>query len=366
LKPAARAPNPSRRTPRDFGRDLSLDVAKGFGIILVVLGHCLDGLNASHYFPTSVQWPTLAVYVIYLFHMPLFFVVSGHLASGKHRPAGTTFARLLPTIVYPYILWSILEGLVLVYLSRYTTSHVPLSSLYKILWIPIVPYWFLYALFFCHVGYLVIRNLSHQAQFLIALAVFAASLLFLDTITHFQLLIVQETVHGFLFFVLGVISVKQVKQLGGWAAITATVLFIVFAVALYQSHLGGVIGSVAVVPVTIAGITATLAWSRLVAAPEDYHPAKHPAANRSLGKTLVGALAFFGRYSMSIYVMHIFFTAGVRIALKRLAATPTVLVTILEIVAATVLGTLVPLGINWLVSRFELDRWFGLQHMEAR
>ena len=74
--------------PRTFGRDESLDIAKGFGIILVVLGHCLDGLIASNYFPTTVLWPTLAVWTIYTFHMPLFFVVSGHLASGKHRPAG--------------------------------------------------------------------------------------------------------------------------------------------------------------------------------------------------------------------------------------------------------------------------------------
>jgi fucose 4-O-acetylase-like acetyltransferase len=84
---------------RTFGRDESLDIAKGFGIILVVLGHCLDGLIASNYFPATVLWPSLAVWTIYLFHMPLFFVVSGHLASGKHRPVGTTLARLLQTIV---------------------------------------------------------------------------------------------------------------------------------------------------------------------------------------------------------------------------------------------------------------------------
>ena len=57
-----------------------------------------------------------------------------------------------------------------------------------------------------------------------------------------------------------------------------------------------------------------------------------------------------------------------RIALKRLASKPgpTLLVTVIEIGAATVAGILLPLGINWLVSKFDLDKWFGLQHMEAR
>ena len=71
---------------------------------------------------------------------------------------------------------------------------------------------------------------------------------------------------------------------------------------------------------------------------------------------------------MSIYVLHIFFTAGVRIALKRLAprpgTAPSLTATVIEMVAATVLGILLPLGINWIVSRARLDKWFGLQHME--
>jgi len=83
-------------------------------------------------------------------------------------------------------------------------------------------------------------------------------------------------------------------------------------------------------------------------------------------------LAFWGRYSMSIYVMHIFFTAGVRIVLKRLAvASPqtsgtTILVAAaFEIIAGTSAGIAIPLAINWALSKFDLDPWFGVQHMET-
>src|SRR5450631_2703383 len=90
---------PAASRPGAAGRDESLDIAKGFGIILVVLGHCLLGLINSQFFPASVAWPAAIVYTIYAFHMPLFFVVSGYLASGKLRPAGVTVRKLFPTIV---------------------------------------------------------------------------------------------------------------------------------------------------------------------------------------------------------------------------------------------------------------------------
>jgi len=360
LKPANSARVPSRLRPvaqaagGNQSRDQTLDIAKGFGIILVVLGHCLDGLISSGFFPAYPAGPMLAIFVIYLFHMPLFFTVSGHLASGKHRPVKSTLIKLSQTIVYPYFLWSILEGLALVYLSRYTTSQTHISVLSNILWFPLVPYWFLYALFFCQVGYLAIRRFPYGMQLAIALAAFAAPGFFLHFIETNHLIIIAETTRGFLYFVLGVVSVAQVKQFGRWTAISSSVLFGLFATLFFQSHLGGAVADFAALPAGISGIVATLAWARLLA----------PYRNVS-----VKVLAVCGRYSMSIYVTHIFVTAGVRIALKRIShgspAGPTVLATSIEIVAATVLGVALPLALNWIVSKFDLDAWLGLQHMET-
>jgi fucose 4-O-acetylase-like acetyltransferase len=329
----------------------------GFGILLVVLVDCLDGLIASGFFPLSLAWPALTVFVIYLFHMPLFFVVLGNLAARRHRPAQATPAKLLPTLVYPYLLWSILEGLTLLYLSKYTNSHEPISALFKILWIPIGPYWFLYALFLCQAGYLAIRKLSHGAQLTIAGAVFLAPQFFLGSLGEAHLFIVLETVRGFLYFILGVVSVSMVRQFGRWVALAATVLFILFAIVYYQSQFSGTLAAPAALPAGIAGIIATLAWSRMLAA---------------RGGWFAGMIAFWGRYSMSIYVMHIFFTAGIRIALKRLpfvasqpSAGPTLAATALEIAAATVAGIALPVAIHWVVGKFDLDKWFGLQRTEA-
>jgi fucose 4-O-acetylase-like acetyltransferase len=347
-QPAGQQPPLPARTASH--RDESLDIAKGFGIILVVLGHVLDGLVASNFFPASLLWAGLAIYVIYTFHMPLFFVVSGHLASGKLRPAKATIARLIPTIVYPYLFWSVLEGLVQMYLNKYNTTSAQVSLVWRILYIPVVPYWFLYALFLCHVLYLAVRRFSHRIQLAIAATLFILPLFFLNALADHALQIVLQTVRGFLYFILGVVTVALVKRLGTRSGLIATACFVLLATLFHLSHLGGAPGTIAVVPVALAGIMATLAWSRVLAA----HPGR-----------LVNALAFLGRYSMSIYVMHIFFTSAIRIALKRLAAHPTLVATTIEIVAATVLGTALPLAINWIISRFNLDKWFGLQHMES-
>ena len=57
-------------------RTVWIDAAKGIGICLVVWGHVVRGVEASQ---IDVGVPVLRVldYVIYSFHMPLFFFMSG-------------------------------------------------------------------------------------------------------------------------------------------------------------------------------------------------------------------------------------------------------------------------------------------------
>jgi fucose 4-O-acetylase-like acetyltransferase len=347
---------PQAHVPRR--RDESLDIAKGFGILLVVLGHCLLGLINSGFFLPQEKWPAIGVFLIYLFHMPLFFWISGHLASGKFRPVGSTIWKMFPTIVYPYFFWSMVTGAIEIYLSRFTTGHLTFYRLYRILWQPIIPYWFLYALFFCHLFYLTTRRLPHLVQLTLAVAIYAAPAVMPAAWSAGNFGMVALFVKGSLYFVLGVVTVGLVKRLGFMAALAATGAFSAMAVWIRLVQPGDLVGYFVVIPATCFGVAATLGWSRVLAG-------SYAETMRGFGNAVVSRLAFVGRYSMSIFVMHITFTAGVRIALKRLGARPTLAFTVLEIVAALVVGILVPLGINWVISRFDLDRWFGVQHMEA-
>lgn len=74
------------------GRRVDIDIAKGIGISLVVFGHLGDGLGYAS---------------IYLFHMPLFFMIGGLLSS--EDPAARLQRRIvsisLPYTVFLIFLW---------------------------------------------------------------------------------------------------------------------------------------------------------------------------------------------------------------------------------------------------------------------
>lgn len=52
-------------------RNLSLDVAKGIGIILVVMGHTMSPIMSGNGVMEA------AYQILYVFHMPLFFMLAG-------------------------------------------------------------------------------------------------------------------------------------------------------------------------------------------------------------------------------------------------------------------------------------------------
>ncbi|EPK2302026.1 acyltransferase family protein, partial [Klebsiella pneumoniae] len=100
-----------------------VDYAKAFGIILVVFGHVNRGLFNSGIFTSTEIYHSLDN-VIYSFHMPLFFFLSGlffiESISGKSKIR--FISGKFKTIFYPYAVWSILQGCIEVFLSNYTNS----------------------------------------------------------------------------------------------------------------------------------------------------------------------------------------------------------------------------------------------------
>lgn len=72
-------------------RNKGLDIAKGIGIILVVLGHACS--------PASLFTAQ--------FHMPLFFVISGYLFDGRNS-VKDFIKRKINSLYLPFIIWNIL------------------------------------------------------------------------------------------------------------------------------------------------------------------------------------------------------------------------------------------------------------------
>lgn len=123
-----------------------IDIAKGIGIILVVVGHTTTYLGFEK--------------VIYQFHMPLFFILSGFFFKDKYvkQPLVFLLSRL-KRLYIPYVLNGLrlfIVFLVISYLVRENTGFSILGGLYYslliILGIGSAPLagtiWFLRALFF--------------------------------------------------------------------------------------------------------------------------------------------------------------------------------------------------------------------------
>lgn len=75
-------------------RDITIDTAKGIGIFLVVFGH----LNLQEPMQT----------IIYSFHIPLFFIISGMVfRRNKYGSWKKFLVRRLHTLIYPYLLFAL-------------------------------------------------------------------------------------------------------------------------------------------------------------------------------------------------------------------------------------------------------------------
>lgn len=117
-------------------RDTSLDLAKGIGIILVVIGHCLN----------TKSIPGI---IIYSFHMPLFFVISGLLFNINKNGHFIPFLfKKTRTLIVPAFFFTCI-AIVVDYFFYGTTE-----MLHNLLWkgLP-VPLWFLLDLFLVEILY---------------------------------------------------------------------------------------------------------------------------------------------------------------------------------------------------------------------
>lgn len=113
-------------------RNKTIDIAKGIGILLVVLGHCA--------IPT--KWFTL----IYLFHMPLFFFTAGLV----FRPSSDNeafYQKKKRTLLFPYAVYGFLFVVVDTLVNNPSADGLLTNLLSLTFQIRYSSEWFLFAMF---------------------------------------------------------------------------------------------------------------------------------------------------------------------------------------------------------------------------
>ena len=161
------------------GRIAWADVAKGMGILLVVLWHVL----MKHYLKidwhiggqTRGLWGTLGEQLLPL-RMPLFFAVSGFFAvRAVQRPWSALVRTKVAKFYYLYVIWLVVHTVVLAFVPDFATERAngPLKFLAQLTITP-SNLWYLYALAL----YFVIAKAARQVPtwLILGLAAGASSL----------------------------------------------------------------------------------------------------------------------------------------------------------------------------------------------
>lgn len=129
-----------------------IDIAKGIAIILVVIGHCIpDATSSTGISVSAYRW---LHGVIYSFHMPLFFFLSGYMIVCKNfvkagkRPLDIIKSRW-KRLMIPYVFVGLCYAPFKLMLSKFANKPYDIENIWKMI-IGVNPdgeLWFLYALF---------------------------------------------------------------------------------------------------------------------------------------------------------------------------------------------------------------------------
>lgn len=298
-------------------RNRVADIAKGIGILSVVLGHVIAGLSAAGIAKNDSAWIGLNRW-LYSWHMPLFVVLSGMFAHRLARKKISEFATAqLFGIVLPYFFWGILQTSIHVTLSSETNTHGTWTNIVDLLYNPPMQFWFLYFIFIAQNIYFVSSKLPCSGWFFTGISF--ALLLLLGLIQGQSTGVPNRVRENLPFYVVGTWLSPIFLSWGpiefkAWRnqndgnrpiyltmIVGACIITFLASVAISLSSLPNRILWPWYLACSFPGVISILSIANLL----------------SRGTTIGDTLVFFGKNSLPIYLAHVIGYAGVRILLVR-------------------------------------------------
>lgn len=321
-------------------RDISLDVAKGVGIILVVIGHAWRGLETAGMIGNAWLF-RLVDQVIYNFHMPLFFLLSGMTFQSwaLRRPVGEAAFSRVTRLLWPLVLWTYL--FTAARLAAGDAANTQLSGIESLVFFPLPPrdhFWFLWALFLQHLVVLALIRFVTGPLSAPAWAGLAALVVLGSSFTPVGL---NAWTFGALTFAgafLAGLALGQTtfRPSGPLAFLLAAAVFLILQAASFQIPASLLTTQVLGIILSLAALTMILILSR------------GPATGA------IRLLAYLAAASMGIYLAHTIFSAGTRAVLGRFTPDLTA-----HMILGTLAGIIGPLLIYAVIRRVGRPSWIG-------
>ena len=322
------------------GRIEWVDAAKGIGIILVVIGHAIVGLRDGALIPKDGTL-TYILKLIYSFHMPLFFFLSGIFIAKRVASGALAFSKTSTTkLGKAYLIWLPVQMLILGLAGSLANKPFDgsLFDYIAILWTPRYNFWFIYALLLMNLmSALVLPRLGATAVIITSLLLYSLA----------QWIKLPPMLWGLCWFapyyavgVLFGIHLVQVKLTRPIMIAAATVFTVAwFYIANELQKRGVSLWAIATFGTAITGTIATLLWVGVI------------------GKSVSNALAYLGKEALPIYLIHVIFTAGTRIIVNKILHVSD---EYLILVLSSVAGIVGPLVIKKMADRLKISSQIGL------
>lgn len=325
--------------------------ARGIAIVAVVCSEVLRRIHDAGFLQDDRldRFMMLIQYTMFAVGYPCLFFLFGLKAVASLNRSRAGFARMtLYGVVYPYLLWSLLQMGLEWSIAQYANHGFPVAEFARIAWSPVDQFWFLYALFVCHlVAWATVwigaanrnRVMSAINRALLALLAIVCAVLATRTEWGFVTLILW----GLTFFLAGVLLAPILhawfeRTSAGPLALAAAAL--VFVVAILWGQRDGSFLGAFTLPANFAGIVTALLVAKVL-------------IKRRPGYWL----RMLGTAWMPIYLLHVIVTAVVWNGLLAAEIDWSVVHTLVGAVA----GIAVPYAIYRLSKRFKCTQLVGFE-----
>lgn len=198
-------------------RDNVLDIAKGIAIILMVIGHCYSKQN-------------IVLTLIYAFHMPVFFMISGIIYGRKIYSGGKIeLKKQAKRLLIPYALFGMAFGIMITLLNHQEGIITAIGKyVFQIICLKGVSVeWYLPCIFLIEILFCFVLKISKPYRDY--LNIFMTVIMFLVVCLFMKnnLIVFQRVIIGYVFFSVGVYSCRLVeKKLPIYINILLMMLFI--------------------------------------------------------------------------------------------------------------------------------------------
>lgn len=301
-----------------------LNMIKGFGIILVVLGHCIQFGSGKAFYDSQLYLDNEIFRFIYSFHMPLFMLVSGYLYwfTVNRHPVKSILVTRFSKYLLPVLLWNTIAAGGFALIKRIVQGSCGLT-LTEFLISYLTGLWFLWAIFWCSLIVLLVHMIFKDN--IVAYIVIGGLIMLIPPILNAELYVSMYP-----YFVIAYLWNKH-NMAGKFSLLTplirnSIILFItiLFFVMMYVTDYLNVLDLIRRISPYFYGLVRSLSGCVMVLM---IWKALMPIIPNKIGKSI----ASIGERSLGIYIIH-----GNIVTYILLRLTPSFRYNLLQIITETI------------------------------